>query len=170
MRHRKAGRKFGRTTAHREAMLRNMVCNLFEHGRIITTLEKAKEARSLAEKCITYAKKGLAAQAEVEAQLEPLKAEVASLKEKLAAAGDEKAQLDLRSQVDRAGKKIAALQAPVTHYRRLALKRLHHKSIVRELFEEIAPKYTDRAGGYTRVLKAGFRKGDNATKALFELV
>ena len=97
MRHRKAGRKFGRTTAHREAMLRNMVCNLFEHGRIITTLEKAKEARSLAEKCITYAKKGLAAQAEVEAQVEPLKAEVASLKEQLAAAGDEKAQLDLRS-------------------------------------------------------------------------
>ena len=93
MRHRKAGRKFGRTSAHREAMLRNMVCNLFEHGRIITTLEKAKEARSLAEKCITYAKKGLAAQAEVESQIQPLKDEVVALKEKLAAFSDEKAQL-----------------------------------------------------------------------------
>ena len=57
MRHRKAGRKFGRTSAHREAMLRNMVCNLFEHGRIITTLEKAKESRALAENALFMRKK-----------------------------------------------------------------------------------------------------------------
>ena len=99
MRHRKAGRKFGRTSTHREAMLRNMVCNLFEHGRIVTTLEKAKESRALAEKCITYAKKGLAAQAAIEDQVQPLKDEVAALKEKLAAASDEKQQLDLAAKL-----------------------------------------------------------------------
>ena len=61
MRHRVAGRKLNRTSAHREAMLRNVVSNLFEHGRISTTVPKAKEARKLAEKCITLAKKAAAA-------------------------------------------------------------------------------------------------------------
>jgi len=58
MRHRKAGRKLGRTTAHRKAMLRNMVTSLFEHERIVTTVPKAKEARKMAEKMITLAKRG----------------------------------------------------------------------------------------------------------------
>jgi len=58
MRHRKAGRKLGRTTAHRQAMLRNMVTSLFEHERIVTTTPKAKEARKLADQMITLAKKG----------------------------------------------------------------------------------------------------------------
>lgn len=58
MRHRKFGRKLGRTTSHREAMLRNMVTSLFEHERIVTTTPKAKEARRFADKMITLAKKG----------------------------------------------------------------------------------------------------------------
>jgi large subunit ribosomal protein L17 len=58
MRHRKSGRKLGRTTSHREAMFRNMVTSLFEHERIVTTTPKAKEARSIADKMITLAKKG----------------------------------------------------------------------------------------------------------------
>jgi len=58
MRHRKAGRKFGRTSAHRKAMMRNMVTSLFEHERIVTTLPKAKETRRYAEKMITLAKRG----------------------------------------------------------------------------------------------------------------
>lgn len=58
MRHRKSGRRLGRTSSHREAMLRNMVTSLFEHERIITTTEKAKELRPVAEKLITLAKKG----------------------------------------------------------------------------------------------------------------
>ena len=58
MRHRKAGRKLGRTAAHREAMLRNMVTSLFEHERIVTTVPKAKEARRVADKMITLAKRG----------------------------------------------------------------------------------------------------------------
>jgi large subunit ribosomal protein L17 len=58
MRHKKAGRKLGRTTAHRKAMLRNMVTSLLEHERIVTTVPKAKEARRVAEKMITLAKRG----------------------------------------------------------------------------------------------------------------
>jgi large subunit ribosomal protein L17 len=58
MRHRNSGRKLGRTTSHREAMFRNMVTSLFEHERIVTTTPKAKEARRLADKMITLAKKG----------------------------------------------------------------------------------------------------------------
>lgn len=58
MRHRKSGRKLGRTSSHREAMFRNMVTSLFEHERIVTTTEKAKEAAPIAEKMITLAKRG----------------------------------------------------------------------------------------------------------------
>ena len=124
MRHRKAGRKFNRTSAHREAMLRNLVSNLFEHGRISTTVAKAKEARSLAEKCITLAKKAAQSQ-------DP---------------------------------------AVVLHYRRQALRKLHRTAVVKCLFDDVAPRYSERNGGYTRILKAGFRLGDNAPIALFELV
>lgn len=58
MRHRKSGRKLGRTAAHRKAMLRNMITSLFEHERIVTTVPKAKEARRVADKMITLAKRG----------------------------------------------------------------------------------------------------------------
>jgi len=124
MRHKVAGRKFGRTSAHREAMLRNLVCNLFEHGRVKTTVAKAKEARKLAEKCITLAKKAQATDDEARA----------------------------------------------LHLRRQALARLHSKAAVRKLFADIAHNYADRQGGYTRILKAGYRLGDKAPIALFELV
>ena len=124
MRHRIDHRKLGRTSSHRKAMLCNMVGSLFEHGRIKTTLPKAKEAIRVAERCITLAKKELADETEV--------------------------------------KKM--------HYRRLLLSRLRHAEVVKNLIENVAPKYTDRPGGYTRVLKAGHRMGDKATIALFELV
>jgi len=169
MRHRKSGRKFNRTPAHREAMLRNLVCNLFEHGRVKTTVPRAKEARKLAERCITYAKKGLSALAEGEAEIPKLRERGAELRKKLEGASDEERR-ELQKQIDRSGKQIAALQARGNHFRRLALSRLHRKNVVKQLFEDIAPNYGDRTGGYTRVLKAGFRKGDNAPRAVFELV
>ncbi|MDA3959548.1 MAG: bL17 family ribosomal protein [Planctomycetota bacterium] len=170
MRHRKAGRKLGRTSAHREAMLRNLVCNLFEHGRIQTTVPKAKEARRLAEKAITAAKRGVAAFAAVEAELPALKTEGSKLREQLEKAGSDDEKRNLQKAIERNGKKISGLNAKGMHYRRLALRDLHQRRIVRKLFEELAPRYADRPGGYTRVLKAGFRKGDNASIALFELV
>jgi large subunit ribosomal protein L17 len=116
MRHRVKGRKFGLESAHRKAMLNNLVKSLIEHGRINTTLARAKEMRSLAERCITYGKKG-----------------------------------DI-------------------HNRRLAYKVLQNRDLVKRLFDVIAPAFTDRNGGYTRIYKAGNRKGDNAPMAIIEFV
>ena len=124
MRHRVDHRKLNRTSEHRIALMKNLVAALFEHGRVITTLPKAKEARRYAERCITYGKKAIS-------QTDPARA---------------------------------------LHYRRLALSALGSKEAVKALVETVAPKYKERQGGYTRVLRAGFRLGDNGTKALFELV
>ncbi len=117
MRHNVKGRKLNRTASHRKMMFRNMVTDLFRHGRIRTTTVKAKEARSLAERLITYAKAG-----------------------------------DLNS-------------------RRQAARRLTDPDVLKVLFDEIGPRYADRAGGYTRILKIdGVRKGDCAEMAILELV
>jgi large subunit ribosomal protein L17 len=124
MRHRNDHRKLNRTSAHREAMLRNMVCSLFEHGRVTTTLQKAKEARRYAEHCITIGKR---------------------------AAGTTDPKIRLR-------------------FARQAMSALHDVQAVKRLIETVAPTYKDRQGGYTRVLRAGFRLGDAAPIAIFELV
>ncbi len=109
-------RKLGRKTAHRKAMLRNLVTDLFREGRISTTDTRAKEARRQAEKMITLAKRG-----------------------------------DL-------------------HARRQVLAYVYDETVVAKLFDEIAPKYEDRQGGYTRILKLGPRQGDNAEMVFLELV
>lgn len=116
MRHRKAGRKLGRTSSHLKATLRNMVTSFFEHERIQTTDAKAKELRKIAEKMITLGKRG-----------------------------------DL-------------------HARRQALSFVRSKKVVKKLFEEIAPRFQNRNGGYTRIIKAGRRHGDNAPLSIIELV
>ncbi len=109
-------RKLGRESAHRKAMLRNLVTDLLREGRIQTTEHRAKEARRQAEKMITLGKRG-----------------------------------DL-------------------HARRQAMAYIFDESVVAKLFEEIAPKYADRQGGYTRILKLGPRQGDNAEVVFLELV
>ena len=109
-------RKLGRDSAHRKAMLRNLVTDLLREGRIQTTEHRAKEVRRQAEKMITLGKRG-----------------------------------DL-------------------HARRQAMAYIYDESVVTKLFEEIAPKYADRQGGYTRILKLGHRQGDNAEVVFLELV
>ncbi|MBN1466121.1 50S ribosomal protein L17 [candidate division KSB1 bacterium] len=116
MRHLKSGRKLGRTASHRKATLTNLAASLIEHKSIITTTPKAKEARGVVERLITFAKRG-----------------------------------DLAA-------------------RRQVLRTLQDKTLVKELFDDIAPKYENRPGGYTRVIKIGNRKGDDASMAVFELV
>ena len=116
MRHRKSGRKFGRSSSHRSAMLRNMVTSLLEHERIRTTDAKAKDLRRVAEKMITLGKKG------------------------------------------------------TLHHRRQALTFLFDEKVVKKLFDELAPRFEDRPGGYTRLTKLGPRKGDNAPMVKLELV
>ena len=116
MRHMKSGRKFNRTSAHREAMFKNMAASLFKHELIKTTLPKAKELRRVAEPLITLAK------------------------------------------VDSVAN------------RRLAFARLRDKEAVGVLFTVLGPRYANRPGGYLRLLKCGFRAGDNAPMAYVELV
>lgn len=116
MRHLKQGRKLGRTSAHRKALLRNLATALLEHERIITTEPKAKELRRLADKLVTLGKRGN------------------------------------------------------LHARRQALQVVQSNAVVQKLFNEIAPRFAERQGGYTRILHLGYRPGDAAAMAVIELV
>ena len=109
-------RKLGRTTAHRTAMLRGMVTYLLENGSIETTLTRAKEVRSIAEKMITLGKKNTLAS------------------------------------------------------RRQALAYITKEAVVKKLFDEVAPAYASRNGGYTQIFKLGPRRGDAAEMALIKLI
>ena len=116
MRHGNGLRKLNRTSAHRQAMLRNMMNSLIEHEAIKTTVPKAKELRRVVEPMITLAKNDSVAN------------------------------------------------------RRLAFARLRDDASVAKLFTELGPRYNARPGGYTRILKMGFRVGDNAPMAFVELL
>lgn len=119
-------RKLGRTSAHRKAMLRNLVTSLIVHGRIETTVTRAKEVRSLTEKMITLGKKGdLSSRRNAAKFIQPV----------AVATAEDKSQLALK-----------------------------------KLFEEVAPKYAERNGGYTRILRVGSRRGDGSEMAIIELV
>lgn len=116
MRHLKAGRKFGKTSAHRKALFRNLVGALIERERISTTLAKAKELRGKVERTITLGKKG------------------------------------------------------TLHARRQAFKLAPQKEAVQKVFGTLAGRYANRPGGYTRIIKIGPRRGDNAPMVFIELV
>ena len=109
-------RKLGRATAHRTAMLRAMVTFLFENGKIETTVTRAKEVASMAEKMITIAKED------------------------------------------------------TLHNKRMVMSFVTKEDVAHKLFTEIAPKYKDRNGGYTRITKIGPRRGDAAEMAIIELI
>ncbi len=116
MRHRKRGRRFSRSSSHRQAMFANLCQALVKHEQIKTTLPKAKELRPVVERLITLAKRG-----------------------------------DL-------------------HARRLLIAKTRHEPTAAKLIDVLGPRYQERPGGYTRVLKAGFRYGDAAPMAVIELV
>ena len=116
MRHGVAGRKLAVTSAHRQAMFRNMAAALIKHEQITTTLPKAKDLRPIVEKLVTLGKRGGLAM------------------------------------------------------RRQAISEMRDVDQAKKLFEVLAPRYKDRHGGYTRIIKAGFRYGDNAPMAVIEFV
>ena len=126
MKHRKRGRKLGRTSSHRKALLRNLATELFEHEQIQSTLPKCKELRSFAEKLITLAKRG---------------------------------DLNSRRQA-----------AKVIFGSNLHTRMKGKHDVLRKLFNEIGPRYADRNGGYTRVVRSDIRKGDGAQMAYIQLV
>jgi large subunit ribosomal protein L17 len=116
MRHNKSGKRLGRNTPHRAAMLRNMVTSLFEHEKITTTDARAKELRKVVDRMITLGKRG-----------------------------------DL-------------------HARRQVLSVIRDQKVVAKLFDLIGPRFKDRPGGYTRIIKIGSRLGDNAPQSIIALV
>ena len=116
MRHRRSGRKLGRDAAHRKALYANLTASLIEHGRIRTTLAKAKEVRPVAEEMITLGRRG---------------------------------------------------DVPA---RRQALKFLRSQDVVHKLFSDVGPRFAERPGGYSRIVKLGPRQGDAAEMAYLELV
>jgi len=116
MRHGKALRKLGRTTAHRMSLLRNLSTSFFDKERISTTLPKAKELRPFAEKLITLARRD------------------------------------------------------TLHSRRLVARSIQNRAVVKKLFDSLGPRFAQRQGGYSRILKLGWRDGDGAEMAILELL
>ncbi|MDD5900725.1 MAG: bL17 family ribosomal protein [Lachnospiraceae bacterium] len=174
-------RKLGRTSSQRKALLRNQVTNLLYHGKIKTTEAKAKEIRSIAEHLITMAVK------------EKDNYEMVTVKAKVAR--KDKDGKRVKEVVD--GKKVTVFDEVDKQIKKEAASRLHARrqmnkvlygitvvpteaagkkkntkkiDVADKLFDEIAPKYADRKGGYTRIVKIGQRKGDAAMEVFIELV
>lgn len=170
-------RKLSRTSSQRKALLRNQVTNLLYHGRIITTEAKAKEVRKVAEGIIAMAirEKDNFDEVKVEAKV--------ARKDKDGKRVKEVVDGKKVTVYDTVEKTIKKDQPSRLHARREMLKVLYpvktagkNRREVKEvdmpkmLFEEIAPKYADRSGGYTRIVKIGPRKGDGAMEVVLELV
>jgi large subunit ribosomal protein L17 len=164
MRHRKAGRHLGRSSGHRQALYRNLMTELFRHERIQTTEAKARAVRPLAERLVTKARTArpervieLAQQRDVKRLSAWFNAKRVDQLIALADDGDEEALTRMAEQM-------------ALHARRQVLARLTDRDIALKLVEEIAPRFEDRPGGYTRMFKLGMRQGDAAKMALLELV
>jgi large subunit ribosomal protein L17 len=170
MRHRRKGRKLGRNPSHQRALLRSLASALFLterdaefdentpkiKGRIITTVTKAKEVRPLVEKCITIARKSLASQ------------EAASEFKTDADRGTDGWKAWRKSE---RWQKWSAAVAPAVAARRRCLRMLGDKKAVAILFDEVAPRFEDRPGGYTRIVRlAKPRLGDAGIRAILEFV
>jgi large subunit ribosomal protein L17 len=151
MRHRKTGRKLGRDSAHRRALFRNMTASLLAHGRIETTQAKAKELRGFVEPVITRAVR---------------------IRRMLPKSARAKLTDEQRLRALHLRRLLAQrLPAAVTLREEDGDRLLSRRELVTLLVEEIAPRYLDRPGGYTRIRKLAFRrKGDNAPLAVIELV
>jgi large subunit ribosomal protein L17 len=171
MRHRRKGRVLGRSPAHQRALLRNLASALMlterdvevdevgapqVAGRIVTTVAKAKEVRPLVERCITIAKRGLAA----------------AEKAKQFAVSAERDSAEWKKwRASEQWQKWAAASAPAVTARRRVVTLLGDKQAARVVFEKIAPRFVDRPGGYTRILKlATPRLGDAGPRAVLEFV
>jgi large subunit ribosomal protein L17 len=170
MRHRRRGRTLGRSPSHRKAMLKNLASALFlterdaefddnapkVMGRITTTLHKAKEVRPLVEKCITIAKKTIPSSEEAK---------------KFETSADRGSDEYKKWRKSDDWQKWAAARAPVVAARRRVIQLIGDKQAAKILFDDVAPRFVDRPGGYTRILKlATPRLGDAGDRAILEFV
>jgi len=174
-------RKLGRTSSQRKAMLRNLATNLIYHEKIKTTETRAKEVRKIVEKLITVAVKEkdnftevtvMAKVAQKDASGKRIKKDVNGKRVTVYDEVEKTIKKDNPSRLN-ARRKILSVLYPVTEVPADGRKkRTLSKSIdlADKLFYEIAPKYTERPGGYTRMIKLGMRKGDAAEEVIIELV
>jgi large subunit ribosomal protein L17 len=151
-----------RSGGHRRALYRNLITDLFRHERIQTTEAKARAIRSQAEKLITLSRRGQTDSILELAQAKRAKKLLALAGEAQALSGDEQEAKEAQLEQN--------VRAMGVHARRKAAAGLNDPQIVRKLFDELGPRYQDRPGGYTRILKLGQRQGDGAWMALIELV
>lgn len=174
-------RKLGRTSSQRKALLRNQVTNLLYHGKIRTTETKAKEIRKIAERLITLAvkEKDNFTEVTVTAKVAKKNSDGKRVKEdvngKRVTVFDEVEKTIKKDNPSRlnARRKILSVLYPVTEVPADGRKkRANTKNVdmAKKMFEEIAPKYADRNGGYTRIIKLGARRGDGAEEVIIELV
>jgi large subunit ribosomal protein L17 len=169
MRHRRAGYRLGRTTAHRASTLRNIAAALFEHGQVTTTLHKAKAVQPMVEKIITLAKRGdLTARRNVIAKLGGDRLAFDWLYLPKNATEEERTHVDgLR---DRAAAFFDLPESSAVERNRYGELRKAPK-LVKHIFDHVAPRFKDRAGGYTRIVKLGrHRIGDGSELCLIQFV
>jgi large subunit ribosomal protein L17 len=169
MRHRKAGYKLNRTTAHRTAMLRNLAAGLFQHGQITTTVPKAKAVQPFVEKIITKAKKGdLHARRQVIALLGGDRNAFDWIYSPKDATDREREQVqELRERAEAFFPIPDSDQVERNRYGELRKS----PKLVRHIFENVAPRFADRPGGYTRIVKLAYtRVGDSAEMCVLQFV
>lgn len=169
MRHRRAGYKLTRTTAHRTSTLRNLAASLFEHGQITTSIPKAKAVQPMVEKIITLAKRGdLPARRNVIAKLGGNRHGFEWLY--LAKRSTEKERSAVNGLRDRASQYFPVPDSSLVERNRYGELR-KAPSLVKHIFENVAPRFKDRAGGYTRIVKLGkHRIGDGTELCLIQFV
>ncbi|MDR1065976.1 MAG: 50S ribosomal protein L17 [Clostridiales bacterium] len=174
-------RKLGRTSSQRKAMLRNLTTNLLYRGRIKTTVTRAKEVRRIAEKLITLGVKEMNNYEEVTVTAKTPRKDSSGARVKREVNGkrvtvyDEVVKTIKKDKPSRlcARRKMLSVLYPVTEVpsdERKSRKNTKKIDMARKIFDEIAPKYSDRNGGYTRIIRIGQRKGDAAEEAFIELV
>ncbi|MCH8508710.1 MAG: 50S ribosomal protein L17 [Phycisphaerales bacterium] len=169
MRHRKAGYKLNRTTAHRQAMLRNMAASLFEHGQITTTVPKAKALQPFVEKIVTKAKRGdLHARRQVISMLGRDRVAFAWSHIPKNASEEDREKIDSQREFTQGFFDIPeADQVERNRYGELRKA----PRLVKHIFDNVAPRFADRAGGYTRIVKLGrHRLGDAAELCVIQFV
>ncbi|MEK6643042.1 MAG: 50S ribosomal protein L17 [Planctomycetota bacterium] len=167
MRHKIAGRTLGRKPAHHEAMRRNLAQSLFQYGEVQTTLIKAKEVRSFVEKLITLARKGT---------LRSRQRVISILNDRSVLSREEQEQYDgmttaqqERVLVNRSGRRHRTGVVPASYNKKTYP--FVARSVVHVLMNEIAPRYKDRPGGYTRIIRLAKRRvGDGSDLAVLQLV
>jgi len=165
MRHKVFGRGLARTANHRKMLMRNLISDLFRHEKIKTTEAKAKAVRGKAEKLITLARN----RGDAERLIELAEDGNEEMLRQLVTDAQAARLLRMHEEKDADGLEREA-RAIAVHAQRIVGRTITDRSVLERLFRDIAPRYVERPGGYTRIVRLGFRKGDAAELVMLQLV